>query len=67
VSSVVVTLTERQQRLLLALLEHAADQHAEAVVDQSWDWLDDLFGATFEDLEGARGALQHATSTRERT
>jgi len=57
VSSVVVTLTERQQRLLLALLEHAADQHAEAVTDRQWDWLADLFGATWEDLEGARNAL----------
>jgi len=60
VSSVVVTLTGRQARLLLALLEHAANEHAEAVQDQNWDWLDDLFGATFEELEGARDALNSA-------
>lgn len=64
--TVVVTLTLGQRRLLLALLEHAANEHAEAIVDQGWDWLDDLFGATWNDLEGARGALQHAMSTRER-
>jgi hypothetical protein len=60
VSEFVVTLTERQARLLLALLEHAANEHAEAVVSQDWDWLDDLFGATFDELEGARAALNSA-------
>jgi hypothetical protein len=64
VSSVVVTLTGRQARLLLALLEHAANEHAEAVVSQDWDWLDDLFGASWEDLEGARNALTDTTSER---
>jgi hypothetical protein len=54
----VVTLTEDQVRLVLRILEHVANEHAEAVTSQDWDWLDDLFGASWEELEELRRAFQ---------
>jgi hypothetical protein len=62
VASVTVTLSLEQRRLLLALLEHAANQHAEAVQEQAWDWLSDLFASSWETLEGARAALETAST-----
>lgn len=61
--SVTVTLSLGQRKLLLALIEHAAGQHAEAVAEQDWDWLDDLFGSSWDTLQGARDALETATTT----
>ena len=61
--TVIVTLTLGQRRLLLALIEHAAGQHAEAMAEQDWDWLDDLFGSSWETLQGAREALEQATTS----
>ena len=52
--TVVVTLTLGQRRLLLALCEHVANEHAEAMSEQQWDWLDDVFSSSWETLQGAQ-------------
>jgi hypothetical protein len=62
VPSVTIVLSLDERRLLLALVEHAANEHAEAVQEQDWDWLGDLFASSWETLMSARAALEGAAN-----